>query len=128
MEMNGDTGSNGMNGNIPETWPACPIEDQMTVQNGQTVADIQLRNLVSRNTLTTANPMIDLDQLESGQVLCVPKENIPCPIPSTYTLSAGESLESVAIRYYLPVASLLRMNPCLAPQDFEQGVTVILPR
>ena len=30
--------------------------------------------------------------------------------------------------FNLPVASLLRANPCLAPQDFEEGVTVVIPR
>ncbi len=134
----GSTGSTGSTGTPPPpsngagstgtTGPACPVEDQLTVQSGQTVADIQLRNLVSRNTLRTANPTVDLDQLTAGQVLCVPKENIPCPIPSTYTLAEGETLESVAIRYNLPVAAILRANPCLAPQDFEEGVTVILPK
>ena len=48
--------------------------------------------------------------------------------PETYTLAATETLEAVAMRFNLPVASLLRANPCLAPQDFEGGVTVILPR
>ena len=28
----------------------------------------------------------------------------------------------------LPVARLLRSNPCLAPQDFEAGTVVVLPR
>ena len=94
----------------------------------QTAADLQLRNLVSRHTLETANPNVDLDNLTAGQTLCIPPENVPCNLPETYTLLAGETLESVAMRFNLPVASLLRTNPCLAPQDFEPGVAVVLPR
>ena len=71
---------------------------------------------------------MDLDTLEAGQTICVPTENIACRLPSTYTLAAGETLEAVAMRFNLPLGSLLRVNPCLAPQDFEEGVTVILPR
>lgn len=112
----------------PPTAPNCPVEEQHTVQAGQTVADLQLHNLVSRNTLATANPSVNLDQLTPGQVLCIPTENIPCVLPATYTLCPNDTLESVAIRFNLSVASLLRANPCLAPQDFECGVTVILPR
>ena len=97
------------------------------MQAGQTVADLPLRNLVSRNTLVTANPNVNLEQLTPGQVLCIPTQNIPCALPSTYTLGENDTLETVAIRFNLPVASLLRANPCLAPQDFECGVTVILP-
>ncbi|MBO5502356.1 MAG: LysM peptidoglycan-binding domain-containing protein [Clostridia bacterium] len=114
----------------PPTVPglACPIEEQVTIAQGQTIADIQLQNLLSRNTLQTANPALDLDTLEAGQTICVPTENIACRLPSTYTLAAGETLEAVAMRFNLPLGSLLRVNPCLAPQDFEEGVTVILPR
>lgn len=115
----------------PETPPAglsCPLEEQVTIQQGETVADIQLQNLLSRNTLQKANPTVDLDALKTGQTICVPPENVACELPSTYTLLAGETLEAVAVRFNLPIASLLRVNPCLAPQDFEEGVTVILPR
>jgi len=100
----------------------------VTVRPGETVADIQLQSLLSRNTLQTANPSVDLDALRAGQTLCVPAENTACTLPSTYTLVEGETLESVAMRFNLPLGSLLRVNPCLAPQDFEEGVTVILPR
>jgi len=107
---------------------SCPVEEQVTVEQGQTVADLQLKGLVSRHTLETANPGVDLDQLMAGQRVCVPAENVPCTLPETYTLAAGETLESVAMRYNLPLGSLLRSNPCLAPQDFEGGVCIILPR
>ncbi|MBE5793625.1 MAG: LysM peptidoglycan-binding domain-containing protein [Clostridiales bacterium] len=107
---------------------ACPVEEQVTIAQGQTIADIQLQNLLSRNTLQTANPAINLDALQAGQKICVPTENIACQLPPTYTLAAGETLETVAMRFNLPLGSLLRVNPCLAPQDFEEGVTVILPR
>ena len=112
----------------PDPSLPCPETEQYTVEPGQTAADLQLRNLVSRHTLESANPNVDLDNLTAGQTLCIPAENVPCTLPETYTLLAGETLESVAMRYNLPVASLLRVNPCLAPQDFEEGVTVILPR
>lgn len=130
------SGSNGNTGSsaspdaspTPVPAPACPLEEQVTVRPGETVADIQLQSLLSRNTLQTANPSVDLDALRAGQTLCVPAENTACTLPSTYTLVEGETLESVAMRFNLPLGSLLRVNPCLAPQDFEEGVTVILPR
>lgn len=119
-----ETGS----GTAPDTSLACPETDQYTVERGQTVADLQLQGLVSRHTLETANPGVDLEQLRVGQTVCIPKENVPCALPETYTMGSGETLESVAVRFNLPVASLLRANPCLAPQDFEQGTIVVLPR
>ena len=113
---------------LPDTSVSCPETEQYTVEPGQTAADLQLRNLVSRHTLESANPNVDLDNLQAGQTLCIPPENVPCTLPQNYTLLIGETLESVAMRFNLPVASLLRANPCLAPQDFEPGVTVVLPR
>ena len=112
----------------PQPGPACPVEQQYVVEQGQTVSDVQLRSLLSRHTLETANPGVNLDNLAAGQVLCVPTENVPCDLPETYTLAEGETLEAVAVRFNLPVASLLRCNPCLAPQDFEAGVAIVLPR
>ena len=103
-------------------------DEQWIIQKGQTVSDLQMRGLVSRHTLETANPGVDLENLRVGQTVCIPRDNVPCALPETYTLAATETLEAVAMRFNLPVASLLRANPCLAPQDFEGGVTVILPR
>ena len=118
-----------MTGQIaPDTTLSCTEDEQWTVQKGQTVSDLQLRGLVSRHTLETANPGVDFENLRVGQSVCIPKDNVPCELPETYTLAATETLEAVAMRFNLPVASLLRTNPCLAPQDFEAGVTVILPR
>ncbi len=113
---------------VPTPGISCPVEEQVTVRQGETIADIQLQSLLSRNTLQKANPGVDLDALPVGQTLCVPTENTACTLPTTYTLVEGETLESVAMRFNLPLGSLLRTNPCLAPQDFEEGVTVILPR
>ena len=115
------------NGGTGNPAPSCPIEQQYSVEKGQTVEDIQLRNLLSRHTLETANPGVNLDRLRTGQVLCVPTENVPCTIPNSYTLAQGETLESLAVKFNLPVGSLLRANPCLAPQDFEEGASVVLP-
>ena len=118
-----------MTGQIaPDTTLSCTEDEQWTVQKGQTVSDLQRRGLVSRHTLETANPGVDFENLRVGQSVCIPKDNVPCEPPETYTLAATETLEAVAMRFNLPVASLLRANPCLAPQDFEGGVTVILPR
>ena len=119
---------NANNGIAPDPTLPCPETEQYVVEPGQTVSDLQLRNLVSRHTLETANPGVDLDSLQTGQTLCIPNENVPCDLPETYTLLIGETLESVAVRFNLPVASLLRSNPCLAPQDFEPGVVIVLPR
>ena len=106
----------------------CPENRRAVVQEGQTVADLQLEYDRSFHALETANPTLDLDDLKAGQTVCVPPVNLPCALPASVVLGEGETLESLSVRFNLPVATLLRANPCLAPDDFSQGVTVKLPQ
>lgn len=106
----------------------CPENHRAVVQEGQTVADLQLEYDRSFHTLEAANPTLDLDDLKAGQTVCVPPVNLPCALPASVVLGEGETLESLSVRFNLPVATLLRANPCLAPDDFSQGVTVKLPQ
>lgn len=113
--------------NAPEI-VTCPENRRAVVQEGQTVADIQLEYDRSFHTLEAANPSLDLDDLKAGQTVCVPPVNLPCALPASVVLGENETLESLSMRFNLPVATLLRANPCLAPDDFTQGVTVKLPQ
>ena len=75
-----------------------------------------------------ANPNVDLENLTEGQTVCIPDINLPCALPSSIVLRDGETLSSIAVTYNLPVAQLLRANPCLAPDDFTAGTTIKLPQ
>ncbi len=105
----------------------CPANRRAVVQEGQTASDLQLRYNLSYHTLKTANAGKDLDALNGGDIVCIPESNIACPLPASAALGDGDTLETVAMRYNVPIASLLRVNPCLAPEDFKAGVTVRLP-
>ena len=105
----------------------CPVDRRMVVAEGQSLADIQLAHRLNLHSLTRANPTVDFDHLQPGQELCIPEVNTPCPLPTQYVLGTDESLESVAMRFNLPLGALLRANPCLAPADFEPGVCIRLP-
>jgi len=113
----------------PETpGTTCPENRRTVVAEGQTVADIQLAGNKSYHTLEAANPGLDLENLKTGDVVCVPALNLPCALPSTVTMAAGETLQSLAGRFNLTAGQLLRANPCLAPQDFREGTVVHLPQ
>ena len=105
----------------------CSANRRAVMQEGQTASDLQLRYNLSYHTLKTANADKDLDHLNGGDIVCVPESNIACPLPASVALSEGDTLESVATQYGVPIAALLRVNPCLAPEDFTAGVTVRLP-
>ncbi len=112
----------------PPTETTCPEGRRAVIAEGQTASDLQLQYDLSRHTLEAANPDTDLDALAAGDIVCVPPVNLPCSLPATVELTEGQTLASVAVTYNLPVASLLRANPCLAPDDFMAGVTIKLPQ
>ena len=120
----GDTANGGTNG---DAGFACPANRRAVVQEGQTASDLQLRYNLSYHTLKTANSDQDLENLQGGDVVCIPEDNIACPLPASIVLGDNDTLESVAMVYNVPIASLLRVNPCLAPEDFRAGATVRLP-
>ncbi len=105
----------------------CPANRRAVVQEGQTASDLQLRYNLSYHTLKTANADKDLDNLNGGDIVCVPESNIACPLPASVVLGDSDTLETIATQYNVPIASLLRVNPCLAPEDFTAGITVRLP-
>ena len=112
----------------PETPSACPAERRHVVQANETAADIQIQHNKSLHTLEAANPTLDFENLQAGDTVCVPNVNLPCALPGSVVMAAGDTLESLASRYRLSVGQLLRANPCLAPDDFVQGTTVKLPQ
>ena len=113
---------------VDEEMAVCPEANRYTVQPGESAADVQLRANINRYTLQRANPSADLDALQSGQVLCIPTENAPCPAARTYTLQRDETLESTALRLNTSLAALLRANPCLAPSEFTAGRCIYIPQ
>ena len=105
----------------------CPANRRAVVQNGQTAGDLQMRYNLSYHTLQTANRDTDLDAIQGGDVICIPQENIACPVPTTIVLGENDTLHTVAQRYTVTPGALLRANPCLAPDDFRAGAAVRLP-
>lgn len=112
---------------VDEEMAVCPEANRYTVQPGESAADVQLRANINRYTLQTANPSANLDALQTGQVLCVPRENTACPAAQTYILQHDDTIESTALRLNTSLAALLRANPCLAPSDFSAGRCILVP-
>lgn len=106
----------------------CPATRRTVIQQGQSAGDLQVKYDLSYYTLQKANNGTDLETLKAGDVVCVPSFNVPCPLPEAVKLRSGETLESLALTYNLPISSLLRANPCLSPADFTEGAQIRLPK
>ena len=68
-----------------------------------------------------------LGRRDGGPVVVVTSQ-ISDPTVSSLACRLGANYYYIKPVNFEELASLLRSNPCLAPQDFEGGVTVILPR
>lgn len=106
----------------PEGWT------RAVVRAGESYADLLIRYDISLRAMRIANPRLLPGLMIPGQAYCVPPEEerrSACPAGSTtYTLSDGETLESVAARLNMSVGKLLRYNPDLAPSQFTSGATI----
>jgi len=113
------------------TFPSCPGGNYYTIRSGDTLYAIARRYNISLNDLLQANPGIDPARLRIGQVICIPFAAPPvtCPEGSiTYTIVAGDTFSSIARRYNVTVADLIRANPEVNPDALLIGQRICIPR
>ena len=101
--------------NVTET----PTETAETltykVRRGDTLSEIAERFDIGLSKLTRANPATRARRLQIGQTLTIPGARARMALAETHVVRRGESLWSIARRYELSVARILKMN------DLRQG-------
>lgn len=103
-----------------------PSRPTYTVQSGDTLFDIAARFGVSLPALQSANPAVNPSLLAVGQRLFIPGLEGLSGDLSVHYLAVGETLESLAWRYGLPLETLVRLNRLLNPQTAYLGQAVIV--
>jgi LysM repeat protein len=122
---------------------SCPFWH--TVLEGESFASIASMFNIDMNYLLTHNNLSDPNLLTVGQIL-----SIPCPItdysllnttdstmvmeiprveldcPKEYTVVAGDTLESIALRFNIPFWMLVDFNEMLT-SDLVLGSTLMIP-
>lgn len=103
-----------------------------TIRPGDTFFSLARRFGTTVEALRAANPGVDPDRLQIGQVICLPPGvvgPIPCPGGTIYRVQAGDTLASLARRFGVSLASLIAANPHLAdPDNLQIGDFVCIPR
>ena len=93
------------------------------VQPGDTLADIAAELDTTVGELTELNDLPNPDLIRIGQVLTVPGEGGP----STHTVSAGETLASIAGTYGTTVSTLVAENALSNPDFLRIGQLLTIP-
>ena len=111
--------------------PPCPQKNFYNVRPGDTLNEIAQRFNVSLDDLIEANPGVDPDALNVGQVICIPLATLPvaCPQGSiTYIIRPGDNFYRIALRFNIAVADVVRANPNVNPNALLVGQRICVPR
>lgn len=107
----------------------CPGGILYTVLAGDTIYSIAQQYNTTVQAILTANPGINPNNLQIGQVLCLPvPEPPPCPGGFFYQIQSGDTFYGLANRYGLTVQEIMAANPGVDPNNLQIGQEICIPR
>jgi len=109
--------------------PCPPNTFSYTIVGGDTLYSLAARYNTTVQAITDVNPGIDPNSLRIGQIICIPRTTpSACPSGTTaYTIVAGDTLYSIAIRYSTTVQAILAVNPSINPNNLQVGQRICVP-
>jgi LysM repeat protein len=112
--------------------PATPVpgEFEYTVQWGDTLYSLALRFNTTVDAIVALNGLQNASYIRVGQVLRISGTASPAPVPGTggeYTVQAGDTLYSIALRYGTTVEAIQSANGIVNPTYIRVGQMLIIP-
>ncbi|MGJ0846427.1 LysM peptidoglycan-binding domain-containing protein, partial [Tissierella praeacuta] len=114
--------------------PTCPIGTfAYTIKAGDTIYSIAMTYNTTVDAILAVNPGLNPNNLQIGQVICIPRGITPppptCPVGTfAYTIKAGDTIYSIAMTYNTTVDAILAVNPGLNPNNLQIGQVICIPR
>lgn len=105
----------------------CPTGRFWRVEEGDTLFKIATELGLALEDLLELNPGIDPENLQVGQLVCLPAEFPPCPSGVFWEVAAGDTLYSIAIAVGTTVEKLFELNPGIDPYNLRIGQKICLP-
>ena len=99
-----------------------------TVNPGETLAKIAVLYNVDMYTIAAANGIQDVNTIYRGQELVIPPQGAaPLQVATTYTVQPGDTMKSIADRFYTTVDALSQANGLANPDYLTRGQVLNLP-
>ncbi|MFO8060644.1 MAG: LysM peptidoglycan-binding domain-containing protein [Bacillota bacterium] len=110
--------------------PDCPPNTEpYTIAPGDTCSRLARRFNTTVAAMVSANPFVDLDDLDEGQIICIPRQPFysACPEGNYYTIQSGDNFSDVAQKFNVSLDDMLEANPLADPEDLRPGQVICVP-
>ena len=106
-----------------------------TIVSGDTYYRLAIRYNTTIEAITAANPSVNPNALQIGQIICIPGTPTPPPPPPTtcptgtfaYTIVSGDTYFRLAQRYNTTVEAIRSANPNVNPDALQIGQRICIP-
>ncbi|WP_352420366.1 LysM peptidoglycan-binding domain-containing protein [Proteiniborus sp.] len=107
-----------------------PFAEAYTVKQGDTVSKIAAEYNTTVAVIRFLNPTININRIQVGQVICVPRRVVtpPCPNGTIYTIKAGDTFYKIADEFDITVRELQLANPLVNPFNLVVGQKICIPK
>lgn len=115
-------------GGTPE--PRCPVGTfSYTIKQGDTLYNLARRYNTTVEAIMAVNPGIDPNNLQIGQIICIPKSSTPPGCDGLYhVVRPGDTLYNLAMKYNTTVEAIMAANPGIDPNNLQVGQLICIPK
>ena len=101
-----------------------------TIRSGDTLFQLARRFNTTVEAIMAINPGIDPNNLQIGQVICIPQAapTPHCPNGFLYTIRPGDTLFLLSQRFNVSVQAIIAANPGIDPNNLQIGQVICIPR
>ncbi|WP_236908932.1 LysM peptidoglycan-binding domain-containing protein [Clostridium sp. Cult3] len=115
------------------TTQRCPTGSfAYTIKSGDTLFQLARINNTTVEAIMRINPGINPNNLQIGQIICIPRGTTPPPQPSCpngffHTIRPGDTLFRLSQQFGVSVDAIIRANPGINPNNLQIGQRICIP-